>query len=151
MTESNSPFSLNVGTQLKIPSQAAWDLFIQPAQANWNHALQSFDATLGFHTGSILTMKFQALRGPVVMKFEILESSPTQCLVLEHSFRHLLFKHSGQICVRFVEQSSHQCRVEMQYVLIGPFVTRVWTEKKLIVNNIFNLWLESLKLQSERL
>lgn len=151
MIESNSPFCLNLGSQLKIPSATAWDLFIQPNQAKWNHALQSLEATFGFHTGSIVTIKLQALRGPVKTKFEVLESSPANCLVLEHSFRYWLFKHSEQWCVRFHDEGGNQSRVEFSYVLNGPFAARIWPEKKLIINNILNLWLESLKLQSERL
>lgn len=151
MIESNSPFSLNVGILLKIPSHMAWDLFIQPNQAKWNHALHSLEATLGFHTGSIITIEFQTLRGQLRNKFEVLESSPNNCLVLEHQFQHLLFKHREQWCIRFIQDNEEQTRVEMQYVLSGPFTARVWLEKKLIVNNILNLWIESLKLQSERL
>lgn len=151
MTESNSPFRLTVGTQLKIPSQMAWDLFTQPDQAKWNHALKSLEATFGFHTGSIVTLEFQTLRGLLNAKFEVVESTPATLLVLEHHFRHLLFKHTEQWFVRFDRDSSMQSRVEIHYALNGPFAARVWLEKKLIINNILNLWLESLKLQSERL
>ncbi|WP_156496555.1 hypothetical protein [Marinomonas aquimarina] len=129
----------------------AWDLFIQSNQAKWNHALQSLEATLGFHTGSMLTLQFQTLRGALKTKLEVIESSPAHSLVLQSHFRHLLFQHTEQWVVRFHKQETQHSLVEFQYVLSGPFAARVWQEKKLIVNNILNLWLESLKLQSERL
>jgi len=150
MIESNSPFSLKAGIQLKIPSQAAWDLFTQPNQTNWNHAIQSFDSDFGFLTGSTQNITFKSLRGPFTAKFEVIESIPGQLLVLEGHFRHCLTKHTEQWQIHFSSIGVAQTEVTISFVLSGAFASRIWNEKKLIVNNILNLWLESLRLQSER-
>ena len=150
MIESNSPFSLKVGIQLKIPSQAAWDLFTQPNQAHWNHAIQSFDSDFGFLTGSTQNITFQSLRGPFDAKFEVIESITSQLIVMEGHCRHYLIKHVEQWQIRFSSICVAQTEVSISLVLSGAFASRIWNEKKLIVNNILNLCLESLRLQSER-
>ena len=151
MIESNSPFSLKSSIQLKISSQMAWDLFTLPNQENWNYAIQSLNSDFGFLTGSVQTIKFQSLRGPYISRLEVIESNPGNLFVLEGHFRHCLIKHTEQWQIKFSSISATQTEVTISFVLSGTFASRIWDEKKLIVNNILNLWLESLKLQSERL
>lgn len=112
--------------------------------------MQSFDADFGFLTGSTQTIKFQSLRGPFTSKLEVIESNPPELLVLAGHFRHCLIKHTEQWQIVFNSIGSGLTEVRITYVLSGTFASRVWDEKKIIVNNILNLWLESLKLQSER-
>ncbi|MEC8484618.1 MAG: hypothetical protein VXY99_12445, partial [Pseudomonadota bacterium] len=73
-----------------------------------------------------------------------------QLLVLEGHFRHCLTKHTEQWQIHFSSIGVAQTEVTISFVLSGAFASRIWNEKKLIVNNILNLWLESLRLQSER-
>jgi hypothetical protein len=69
---------------------------------------------------------------------------------MEGHCRHYLIKHVEQWQIRFSSIGVAQTEVSISLVLSGAFASRIWNEKKLIVNNILNLWLESLRLQSER-
>ncbi|WP_067219994.1 SRPBCC family protein [Marinomonas gallaica] len=151
MTASNSPFSLQADVLLPIPSLMAWDLLTSPTQYQWNRALQKFEASLGFHTGSKLQLTLQSLRGPLSLVAEVVESTPGKLLTFESSFRCLFCRHHENWSFTFIEESSSAVCLTIRYSLSGAFAARVWDEKKLIVNNILNLWLESIKQQAKRM
>ncbi|MCO4787037.1 MAG: hypothetical protein KC467_14065 [Marinomonas atlantica] len=151
MTASNSPFSLQADVLLPIPSLMAWDLLTSPTQYQWNRALQKFEASLGFHTGSKLHLTLQSLRGPSSLVAEVVESTPGKLLAFESAFRCLFFAHQECWSFTFVEERSSTVRLIMRYSLSGPFAARVWDEKRFTVNNILNLWMESIKQQAKRM
>lgn len=151
MTASNSPFTVQAEVLLPIPSLMAWDLLTSPTQYQWNHALQLFEASFGFHTGSKLHLNLQTLRGPTSLEAEVLESKPGQLLAFESKFFYWLFSHQEYWSFSLLESQSKGVRLIASYSLSGPFASRIWKEKEIIVNNILNLWLESIKQQAKRM
>lgn len=144
MIESNSLFTTEECLTLPIPSQQAWDA-ICSSNPYWNRAFHSFESSLGFHTGSNLRISLNTLNGLDVIHAEVTTSDPFNILVFENTTRIYFLAHREKWEVSFENPKNDVTRIKMRYQISGPFCARIWNKKKIIINNIFNLWLESLR------
>ena len=151
MTASNSPFVLSHAVRIQVSSQHAWDLFCAPTQARQNPAIKQMDATLGFHTGSVLTFDLQTLKGPLHISGEVTNVTPPTYVEWVSGVTQWLCRHTETWSFEFQPTKVGEINLVARYHLNGVFAARLWPKRRDLIRPVLELWLESLKQQLEKL